>query len=125
MAVSILGLSVVVILGNVRHSLRMDRIGRQSMIASLAAQQKLEEILSGLDDGQKSEVDLSPTDRDGTFDAWPWLKYHVSIAEAEPTVFEEVEIADLLSVEVTVSWTDSVERKLTLSHLAVKDGEFP
>jgi len=124
MAVGILGFSVVIILGNVRHSLRLDRLGRQSLIASQAAQLKLEEILNSMEEGSKNKSDIDITDREGTFKAWPWLSYKVVVADAEPEIFQEVELEDLLSVQITVSWHDSVRREYTLSHLTVKEGEF-
>jgi prepilin-type N-terminal cleavage/methylation domain-containing protein len=107
---SILGCSLVVIMGNVNHAVLMYRVARETAVATTIASARMQRVLAQGDG-------LRTTEENGVAEEDRRFRYKVSVTDANLPGFEVRDLNGLFKVDVTVSWDGGV-RDVHLVQLA-------
>jgi len=115
-ALSIVGSSLVIVLGNINHAVLIYRVAKETAVATNIAQERLQSVLSSKD--RIREMSDSGRVKDD-----PRFDYAVSVTEFSLPGFEKNDLAGLFRVEVTVRWSSSVQRQVRLVQITTAQGD--
>lgn len=124
LAVGVMGLALVIVVGNIQHSVGMYRVARDTVLATSAAREILEKTIHRVEKHSLSREELRVRTDDGRVEGQPWLRYRIDISEARLDGLEDFELPGVFRVEVVVSWFYRTDRQVRLVHYAGKEGEF-
>lgn len=115
LALAIAGGAVVVLLGNIHHSMMMYRVARETVAATQIARQKLQEVL-GKKDGVREGRDAGRWRDDPTYE---WA---VQIEPATLPGLAKDDVKGVLRVAVTISWDREAHRHVRLVQITPEGG---
>ena len=107
---------MVVVIGNVTHSVRMYRVARETAIATSVAEAKLTAAVHSKDS-------IRPGSDGGTVTEDPRFTYRVTIDEATLPGFEKEDLPGIYRAEVVVQWDCGTPREVRLVQLLSGEGE--
>ncbi|MBI4858740.1 MAG: type II secretion system protein [Candidatus Riflebacteria bacterium] len=110
MAVAILGSAVVIVMGNINHSITLYRVARETVTATTLAQSKLAELLSSRDS-------IRPSSEAGRFKEDSRFGYTVTVSDATLPGFEKDDLKGILRATVVVQWDSPHTREVRLVQL--------
>lgn len=124
LAVGVMGLALVVVVGNIQHSVGMYRVARDTVLATSAAREILEKTVLRVEKHALSREELRERVEQGRVEGQPWLEYRIEVTPARLEGLDDFDLPGVFRVEVVVSWNYKVERRVRLVHYAGKEGEF-
>ncbi len=104
-AVAILGSSLVILITNIYHSVKIYRVARDTLVAGFLAQEKFTELVNG-----KNPVRIGDY-KDGRFEKAPHYRWRYRVEKVSLQPFIET-VPGLKRLQVVVSWSQVPKREI-------------